>query len=111
MLLSRPCRTTRLWSTGSEQRGSNKGVGQTLPEFPGLSCPEAMSSQSSAGRQGWGICMGGGICVGWGWRFQRKKGVGVGCRRPLWEEQRLFGGGEAIAGREGSPLELGEEAL
>lgn len=53
--------------------------------------------------------MGGGICVGWGWRFQRKKGVGVGCRRPLWEEQRLFGGGEAIAGGEGSPLELGEE--
>lgn len=62
-----------------------------------------------AGRDG-GSVWGEGSVWGGAGGLQRKKGVG-GCRRPLWEEQRLFGGGEAIAGGEGSPLELGEESF
>lgn len=37
------------WEWGRE---SKKGLDQTLPELPGHACPEAMSSQSTVGRQG-----------------------------------------------------------
>ena len=87
MLLSRPCRTTRLWSTGSGQKGCKKGLGQK----PFLSS-QAILAQKPCGQAGVGDPHGFSTHVGW--RFQRKKVVGWGMRgfsgsleeggMPLW---------------------------
>lgn len=49
MLLSRPCRITRLWSTESEQRGSKKGLGQR--ELTGPCASPFLSSQATLVRE------------------------------------------------------------
>ena len=90
MLLSRPCRTTRLWSTGSGQKGSKKGLGQK----PFLSS-QAILAQKPCGQARVGDPHGLRDLNPCGLEVSEEEGGGVGYEGILWDPG---GRGDALVG-------------